>query len=74
MISADYSGLCADVVQRIRGERFMATFVDEASGDVIMFDAMRARGRAPSGEDGASLESDVLTDDMRLAVSSWSST
>jgi hypothetical protein len=40
-ISADYFGLCADIVQRVRGERFVATLANGASGDVVMFDAMK---------------------------------
>jgi len=40
-ISADYFGLYAEIVQRVRGERFVAMLANGASGDVIMFDAMR---------------------------------
>ena len=40
-VSADYFGLYADIVQRVRGERFVAMLANGASGDVIMFDAMR---------------------------------
>ena len=40
-ISTDYFGLCSDIVQRVRTERFVAMLANGASGDVVMFDAMR---------------------------------
>jgi hypothetical protein len=38
--------LYADLVQRVRGERFAAMLANGASGDVIMFDAMRPHKEA----------------------------
>jgi len=40
-ISADYFGLFSELIQRIRGERFVAMLANGACGDVIMFDAMK---------------------------------
>ena len=40
-ISADYFGVFPEMIQRMRGEEFVAILANGACGDVIMFDAMR---------------------------------
>ncbi|MEM2849195.1 MAG: hypothetical protein QXI36_02845 [Candidatus Bathyarchaeia archaeon] len=40
-ISADYFGIFSNVIQRIKGEEFVAMLANGACGDVIMFDAMK---------------------------------
>jgi neutral ceramidase len=40
-ISADYFGVFSQMVQRMRGEEFVAMLANGACGDVIMYDAMR---------------------------------
>ncbi|MEM2702906.1 MAG: hypothetical protein QXR45_07070 [Candidatus Bathyarchaeia archaeon] len=40
-ISADYFGVFSNIIQRIRGEEFVAMLANGACGDVIMFDAMK---------------------------------
>jgi len=40
-ISADYFGVFSSLIQRIRGEEFVAMLANGACGDVIMFDAMK---------------------------------
>lgn len=40
-ISADYFGVFSQMVQRMRGEEFVAMLANGACGDVIMYDAMK---------------------------------
>lgn len=41
MISADYFGAFSELIQRLKGERFVSMLANGACGDVIMFDAMK---------------------------------
>jgi len=41
MISADYFGAFSEIIQRLRGERFVSILANGTCGDVIMFDAMK---------------------------------
>jgi len=45
MISADYFGVFSEIIQRIRGEEFVAMLANGASGDVVMYDAMKPHKR-----------------------------
>ncbi len=45
MISADYFGEFSRIIQRIRGEKFVAMLANGTSGDVIMFDATKPHGK-----------------------------
>lgn len=40
-ISADYFGVFSEMIQRMRGEKFVAILANGTCGDVIMFDAMK---------------------------------
>ena len=44
-ISADYFGVFSEMIQHIRGERFVAILANGTCGDVIMFDAMKPHRR-----------------------------
>jgi len=45
MISADYFGIFSKIIQRIKGENFVAILANGACADVIMFDAMKPHKR-----------------------------
>ncbi|MEM2110607.1 MAG: hypothetical protein QXX08_01875 [Candidatus Bathyarchaeia archaeon] len=45
MISADYFGEFSRIIQRMKGEEFVAMLANGTCGDVIMFDAIKPHGK-----------------------------